>query len=481
MNKLCVYSRLRFVFSLLILIVICFYGCQKEKYFTGSSAKLKFSVDTLLFDTVFTTIGTITREFKVYNSSNHDILISSIQIAGSDQTGFRFNVDGRSGTAIKEIPLLANDSLFVFVEATIDPQNSGSPMVIIDSVVFITNGNVQDVNLLAWGQDVHLINGEILSSQTWTKEKPYLIYNSALVDTLETLWINPGVRIYFHKRSTLYVSGTLKALGSTEEPIIFSGDRLDQLYKDIPGQWGGIYFINGSTGNEILNAQILNGTTGIHLGNFYSTDQFPDLIISNSIVKHMTYAGLSSIGATVLADNCEISDCGFFTLVLTTGGWYEFMHCTIANYWNWSQRTSPSVLLSNYYNFNDTVLFEGDLLKADFGNCIIYGNRDNEIGLSELPGAGEFNYFFNYCLVKADTSVPTSNPIYFVHPYVNSEPGFMNTYETNFQLDTLAFAKDKGFIEIANLFPFDLLGNSRLDDLFPDLGAYERIEKLSER
>ena len=471
----------RFIISLLIFTGICFYGCQKEKYFTGSSVKLTFSVDTLLFDTVFTSIGTVTREFKVYNSSNHDILISSIQIAGSDQTGFRFNVDGRPGTAIEEVPLLANDSLFVFVEASIDPLSSSSPMVITDSVVFITNGNIQDVKLVAWGQDVNLINGEILSTQTWTSEKPYLIYNSALVDTLETLWIDPGARIYFHKGSTFYVSGTLKVLGSTSEPVIFSGDRLDQLYKDIPGQWSGIYFLNGSTGNEILNAQILNATTGIHLGNFYSTDQFPDLKISNSIIKHMTYAGLSSIGATIFADNCEISDCGFFTLVLTTGGWYEFMHCTIANYWNWSQRRSPSVLLSNYYNLNDTAMFEGDLLNAEFGNCIIYGSRDNEIGLSELTGAGEFNYLFNYCLVKADSSVPTSDPMYFIHPYVNSDPGFINIYESDFQLDTLAFAKDKGYIEIANQFPLDLFGNSRLNDFSPDLGAYERIEKLSKR
>jgi len=476
------HSRIfKLIIALLILSGICFHACQKEKYFTGSSVKLSFSVDTLLFDTVFTTIGTVTREFKVYNSSNHDILISSIQIAGSDQTGFRFNVDGRQGTSVENIPLLANDSLFVFMEATIDPQNSNSPMVIIDSVVFITNGNVQDVKLVAWGQDVHLINGEILSSQTWTNEKPYLIYNSALVDTLETLWINAGTRIYFHKGSTLYVSGTLKVLGSISEPVYFEGDRLDQLYKDIPGQWGGIYFLNGSSGNEILNAQILNATTGIHLGNLYSTDMFPDLKLTNSIIKHMTYAGLSSIGATVLADNCEISDCGFFTVILTSGGWYEFMHCTIANYWNWSQRTSPSVVLSNYYNFNDTAMFTGDLLKAEFGNCIIYGSRENEIALSELPGAGDFNYLFNYCLIKADSSLPTSDPTYFVNPYLNSEPGFMNIYESDFQLDTLAFAQDKGLIEIANQFPFDLFGESRLNDSSPDLGAYERIEILSKR
>ena len=90
MKKLFTYSRIGFVFTMLVLTGICFYGCQKEKYFTGTSVKLEFSVDTLFFDTVFTTIGTITREFKVYNSSNHDILISSIQIDGSDQTGFRF-------------------------------------------------------------------------------------------------------------------------------------------------------------------------------------------------------------------------------------------------------------------------------------------------------------------------------------------------------------------------------------------------------
>ena len=43
-------------------------------------------------------------------------------------------------------------------------------------------------------------------------------------------------------------------------------------------------------------------------------------------------------------------------------------------------------------------------------------------------------------------------------------------------LDTLSPAKDIGSFAVGRLVPLDLLQNSRLNDLGPDLGAYERIE-----
>ena len=451
-------------------------GCQKDRFTYDSSVKLTFSVDTLMFDTVFTSIGTITYELMVYNPAKKDVLISSVSLAKGQDSYFRINVDGHSGDHIEDIPLGAGDSLYVFVEATIDPLNVNSPMVVQDSLVFLTNGNFQDVDLVAWGQDVHLIDGEVIASQTWINDKPYLIYNSMLVDTLEILTIDPGVRVYLHKGSSIYISGTLIVNGTLKDSVLFLGDRLDEMYKDIPGQWGGLYFINGSAGNRINYARIMNGVTGVHLGNFYSSDPPPDLVLTNTVIEHMTYAGLSSVGASIEASNCLIVDCAFFTTALTTGGNYRFTHCTFANYWSWSHRATPTLVLSNYYNFNDTAIFTGDLVQADFGNCIIYGNLENEIVLDDLVGAGDFNYYFDHCLMKVDTSVHASDPGFFNNIWINEDPGFISAFDYNYELDTLAFAQDIGSVTIATPVPVDLFGVGRLDDAGPDLGAFERVE-----
>ncbi len=467
-------------FFLLLIILLTLAGCQKESFTDDPSVKLAFSVDTVMFDTVFTSIGTITYELMVYNPAKKDVLISSIIVAKGVDSYFRVNVDGSSGNSFEDIPLRAGDSMYIFVEATIDPLNMNNPMVVQDSLVFVTNGNIQDVDLVAWGQDVHIINGEILSSQTWINDKPYLIYNSMLVDTLETLTIDPGVRVYLHKGSSIYICGTLVVNGTLDEPVSFLGDRLDEMYKDIPGQWGGMYFINGSSGNIINYAVIMNGVTGIHLGNFYSGDPAPDLQLTNTIIQHMTYAGLSTVGATISAYNCLIADCAYFTTILTTGGNYQFTQCTFANYWGWSTRTTPSLVLSNYYNFNDTAFFMGDLEQADFKNCIVYGNLENEIVLDEMEGAGEFVFYFDHVLMKVDTSLHTSDPALFNKIWKNEDPGFISAYEHNYELDTLAFAQDIASPDIASAFPVDILGVNRLQDAGPDLGTYERVENEEE-
>ena len=45
---------------------------------------MSFSVDTLLFDTVFTTVGSATRYLKVYNNSNSDINLENVYLDGEN-------------------------------------------------------------------------------------------------------------------------------------------------------------------------------------------------------------------------------------------------------------------------------------------------------------------------------------------------------------------------------------------------------------
>jgi len=471
MNRLSV-----FIYGCLIACII--HSCEKDIFNTDKDVTLAFSVDTLFFDTIFTTIGSTTREIKVYNPEKQSIKVSSINLAGGSASSFRLNINGLEQNDAKNIEIRGKDSLYIFIEVTVDPLGQDAPMVIQDSIVFITNGNMQDIDLVAWGQDVNLINGEEIQTTTWTNIKPYLVYNSMLVDTLQTLSIEAGTRIHFHNRSTLYVSGTLIVNGTLEEPVIFQGDRLEELYEDIPGQWGGIYFINGSSNNSINYAEIKNAINGIHLGNLYTSSLPPDLILSNSKIEHINYAGISSIGATITVSNSIIADCGFYGILLTTGGEYEFMHCTISNFWNYANRITPTLLLTNYYNINDTALFTGELIKADFGNCIISGNRATEIGIDHLEGIGEFNYLFNHCIVKADISkIDLSDTSLYKNIFVNYDPRFVSVSEYDYQLDTLSFAKDIGSPVIGNLFPLDILMQDRTVDDGPDLGAYERMEK----
>lgn len=473
--------KYRFLFY--IILLLSFAACRKETFLKDKNVKLSFSVDTVLFDTVFTTIGTTTLQFKVYNNYSKPLL-TNISVANGKNSNFRINVDGQSGYIFDQVEIAAKDSIYIFVEATIDPTNNNSPLVVLDSILFETNDNIQNVKLAAWGQDVHLINGEIIQSQTWTNDKPYLIYNSMLLDTLQILTIEAGCQIHLHNHyknpSSIYIKGTLKVKGSKDNPVVFQGDRLEAWYDDIPGQWGHIRFLPGSIDNEIDYAIIKNGIIGIQVDSFMTV---PALKLSNTIIQNMNAAALYAQGSTVLAWNSVFANCGQYCVALTIGGSYAFYHCTIANYWVFSNRTTPALVVNNYYQdvFNVMQIRAVDVL---FGNCIIAGSAENEIVLDEFPGYSDyFTYKFDNALLKIKQSeFSISDTSKFKAILLNNNPKFVSTSEKlDFSLDTLSPAKDKGKAKYANYdyivkTKFDIKGENRNSDNGPDLGAYERIE-----
>ena len=71
---------------------------------------------------------------------------------------------------------------------------------------FSTNTRLQDVDLVAWGQDFNLIKDNHIKTTTWTADKPYLVYNYAYVDSGEVLTVEPGAKIYFHNNFSLLTS-----------------------------------------------------------------------------------------------------------------------------------------------------------------------------------------------------------------------------------------------------------------------------------
>ena len=468
-------------FLLIFTFLIYLFSCEREKFITDGSARLRFSVDTVYFDTVFTTLGTATRRFTIKNNYKDFIRISSVKLARGENSVFRVNIDGVPGIQFSDIEIAPRDSMYVFVDATLDPNNSNGILLQQDSIVFTLNGINQDIDLVAWGQDVHILRDSLLTTQTWTNEKPYLILDAAGIDSLNVLTIEEGTKIYFHRDAAFYVLGSLIVEGTLENPVIFRGDRLEKLYDDVPGQWQYIVFTPGSKNNSINYAEISGGIIGLVLQTIPGNSDPVDMTISNTKIQHMSAFGIRAADANITGYNNVFSTCGISALAFEIGGSYEFNHCTIANRPVYtSSRNTPSVYLNNFYMYKDNqdrdAVLVNDLQKATFRNCIIYGNLQNEIGVLKYNNQGVLNYMFDHCLTKVDSTLfDLTDNQHFIANRNNKDPGFVSWEKYDFHPDSAAFIIDKGDLSTGTLFSLDLDGESRITDGKPDLGAFEYL------
>lgn len=470
--------------ALFLFFIYCIFSCQRENYIVDSSAKLSFSTDTLLFDTIFTTIGSTTQYFTVRNPHSKPIEISTIKLA-RENSYFRLNINGQATSQLHDVTIAAKDSLYIFVEVTVNPQNESNPVLIQDSVVFETNGNRQDVDLVAYGQDVQIFRNQVIPLTTLTADKPYLMYDTLVIPENQTVTIDAGAKLYFTRKSMLIVLGQLVVNGTVDEPVLFAGSRLEEIYEDVPGEWQGIIFATGSTGNQITNAEIRNAVIGLNVGTLDEGER-PTLTLHNTKIMHHSYAAIFAVAANITASNCLMANCQSYASAMVVGGSYEYYHCTFANYWGLSVRTEPMIVLNNQIEYDD-VSYSGSLQKADFVNCIVYGAQSNEIGFGDFESAGEFNYLFNNCLLKIDAEDEVLNDeTHFVNNLINPEFNFIAPYDHHYALDTLSVAKDAADISLnhefatPSLLQFDLEGTDRTIDAAPDLGALERVENEEE-
>ncbi|MBN1599011.1 MAG: hypothetical protein JW894_12020 [Bacteroidales bacterium] len=479
-------------------MIIALVSCRKDEFITESGATLKFSTDTVYFDTILSTLGSVTKRFKVYNTHDQSIRIQELYLAGGNSSHYRLNVDGAMGNSFSNIEIRSSDSIYVFVEVTIDPTGHNSPMVIEDSVVFMTNGSLQDVNLIAYGQDVNIFNNEIIESQTWTKEKPYLILNNVAIDSFEVLTIEPGTHIFIHNYASLLVWGQVEAIGTLEEPIVFMGDRFDFPYDQAAGQWGTIYIAPKSTGSVFEYVIIKNSNAGMQVG-YPNQDYMPSVEIRNCMILNAASYGIFAFRADIKAYNTIIADCGLVALGLFLGGNYDFYHCSISNigaYYpsvvagDYKSRSTPSLYFSNnldWYELDDdfwvTDVTYSEDLNLNFYNSILYGTKDQEILYDSITDVA-FNYYFDHCLIKNhEDSLDYDDPEHFNKIILNIDPAFINDSisldDYNFELNTMSPAIDSGSINLIQGIPsldLDFKGNSRTADGMPDLGAFERYD-----
>lgn len=476
------YSNTVAIFALTLCWLALFAtGCKKESFIEDADAKLRFSTDTLHFDTIFTSIGSATRSFKIYNPYEQAILISSIQLAGGEGSIFRMNVDGIPSSFLNNIEIPAHDSLYVFVEVTIDPNDETLPYVVEDSILFATNGNLQAVVLDSWGQNANFIDNVIITGDvTWENNLPYVIYGFFGIDTLSTLTIEKGCRIHVHGDAQFVVLGSLQVLGTVDSIVTIQADRTEDFFKDVPGQWNGISFLRTSKNNLLQFTVVKNAINGILVGYqgadssvaFYNdVSTRPQLTLEHVQIYDCLQTGLLSVGAEITASNFLIYNTGESNIALTAGGNYSFTHCTFGNYG--STFLSPqgaSLVITDFFILpfgNNTVAIQ-NLDAADFTNCISYGSaaEGKDFVLSNDGGATTFNYNFTNCILRTDTTLAD-----FDDCWINSDPMFGNISERNYCPGTETDAINTGVLVPG--ITDDLVGTVRPQGSAPDIGCYE--------
>src|SRR6516164_1078560 len=298
---------------LLVALVICLLSvsCKKDSFITSPDALVRFSSDTVFFDTVFTSTGSVTQSIKVFNENNEKMLLSSVRLMGGSQSSFRINIDGSPGPENDQIEVEPNDSIYVFITVSVNPTASGLPFILQDSIGVSFNGNTRFIQLKAWGQNAHFLkNQEISTNVTWTNDLPYVIQGGLQVDSNAVLTIQKGCKIYLHADAPLLVNGSLQVLGEKTDSmrVYFQGDRLDNPYNSYPGSWPGILFGTTSRDNLMEFAVIRNAYQGL-IAEDLPMDANPKLTLNECIVDNIYDAGILALGSSIQANNCLISNC----------------------------------------------------------------------------------------------------------------------------------------------------------------------------
>jgi hypothetical protein len=485
-------------------------SCRKDFETSPSDGKLTFSKDTVFLDTVFTNIGSSTYNLKVYNKSNDAITIPSIGLENGNTSNYRLSVDGIPGKTFENIDILAKDSIYIFIETTLDFSTVSNPLY-TDRILFDVGSNEQNVDLVTLVQDATFIyprkdpisrkidsltldgnpttiKGRFLedSELTFTNTKPYVIYGYAAVPENKTAVIEAGAKIYFHNNSGLIVDkkASLKVNGTLNNQVIFEGDRLEHRFNNVPGQWGTIWMRAGSTNNEINYATIKNSIIGVLVDSIGNATT-PTLHIKNSQIHNSSNYGILGRETNIKGENLVIGNTGQSSLACTIGGTYNFSHSTFANYWNNGARQLPTVLVNNFFTYTNDASQEitetRDLHAANFTNCIIAGNNNVEFVLDKVDGS-LFNYSISNNMIQFNdinnsfTSTPEldfTDTSHFSNNILNGIIHFKNTANNEFNIGQNNEGINKALNSAALLFPLDILGTDRTTS--PDIGAYQHI------
>lgn len=483
LNKLYIaMKRIYLLFTIISAILVT--SCSEEAVFSSSpDYRLEFSSDTISFDTLFTTVGSPTATFVVRNRNSKSLRISSVQLSGGEKSPFNVLVDGQYGSYMHDLEVRSKDSIYVLASVCLERNSSDSPVAVRDTLMFnLESGLQQAVILEAHGIDVVFMRGVNIENDTILPAGRYLVYDSLAVSSGATLGISSGTTLYFHDKAFIRVDGTLNAQGTVDSPIVFRGDRTDNMfsylpYDRIPGQWDGIVISSSSSNNVLRHCDIHSANYGIRVDKGAADDE-RILIESSKLYNFHGNALELSMARAVVINSLLANSQG--NCVKVCGGDVRFIHCTIANFYVWKVRDVALALHNS---------IEGEpapLENALFANCIIAGSKDDEVMGYNTAFADSVDCAFNYRFENSFINTPDVADTNFVN-VVYDRPDSDSFGKLNFRtIDNGIFLYDfhiaaecaaRGvasgyYLDVA---PFDVDGNPR-PATAADAGCYNFVE-----
>lgn len=459
------------VFFFLFITSLIVFSCDKEAFITSSDALLHTSVDTLKFDTVFTTAGSITKSFKIVNNNDQAIRIALLELGGGIASAYKINVNGVAAEKLENVTIKSKDSIYVFVKVNINPTVANQPFFIADSIKIVYNDITKFVQLQAYGQNAVYLNDRIFTNDTiLTGEKPFVISKGLRVNPGRKLTIQSGTKIYCHADAPIIIDGTLILNGTASAKIIFAGDRLDEPYSLYPASWPGIY-INASSKDNYFNHTIIKNAYQALVVQQPSINGNPKLVAEHTEISNAFEVGVLLANSSALFRNCLLSR-NSVNLAIIAGGNYSFENTSIAGYSTlYKSHIEPGTSISNFGSMGGNIIDNNCI--ANFTNCIFWGEDGivkNEL-VTKRQGASTLSVFLKNCIYKAEMQPANTN---FTASIANQSPLFdsINIGRNYFDFhisNPVAPGINKGF-PVATV--TDLDGRNRNVGI-TDIGCYE--------
>lgn len=459
-------------YPFLLILLVFWAGCslKEESVSFDPSLSLIFSTDTVSFDTLVSARRSPTRRLTVYNPNREAIQLEEIRLGLGSASDYSVIINGRETNILQNERLMGGDSILILTEVEVSPRNRDEIYNVKDSLIFKWNTNTENIKLISYAQDAKKVGAGLvrLCDETWTADRPYIVSDTVLVDAGCQLTIQKGTNVLFENDAIMFIQGSLQAIGDSAEQIVFRNARFDGVFDQTPGQWNGIYFLEGSKSNEIRYASIFNGQVGLRVGT-PDDDDIPDVVVSNTSIFNMSRAGILAFTSDVSATNTLIYNCGNYLFGGFAGGNYSLVHCTLSNQPALFIQDEPTVQFSDNLVLRNDELLVNDL-SVELINCIVWGDGEEELWINN-GGNATLQALLTSNIIKSQEEIPSN----FTSQEFNF-PGFANPniIAFDYRLDTLAFAKDKGTPTGVDL---DIIGASR--DATPDIGAFERKEEVT--